>query len=358
MMQKHSTMAITGLLVCLAARGQDSTSVSYSGYAEVYYVLDFARPPAHTRPLFVYSHNRTGEANLNLGFVKAAYASTRVRGNLALMAGTYSNANLANEPGVLRTVLEGNVGARVSKQHQVWVDAGIMPSHIGFESAVGKDNWTLTRSVAADNSPYFEAGVRVSYSSKNQQWFAAVFLLNGWQRIQRLSGSHTPSFGTQVTFKPTATVTLNSSTFIGSDQPDSLRRMRYFHNLYGIIQLSKLFGITMGLDAGLEQARKGSRSFNVWYAPVVIVRTRIAQQKTISVRAEYYSDPAGVIVSSSGLPFRVWGLSSNLDWDIAPNLLWRVEAKWLRGQTAVFQRHDGAYDRANWTAATAFCFSF
>ncbi|MBK8628485.1 MAG: outer membrane beta-barrel protein [Saprospiraceae bacterium] len=27
------------------------------------------------------------------------------------------------------------------------MDAGIFPSHIGFESAISADNWTLTRSL-------------------------------------------------------------------------------------------------------------------------------------------------------------------------------------------------------------------
>jgi hypothetical protein len=274
------------------------------------------------------------------------------------MAGTYSNANLANEPGVLRNVLEATVGVKVSRQQQIWVDAGIMPSHIGFESAVGKDNWTLTRSLAADNSPYFEAGLRVSYTSRNEKWFTAFLLLNGWQRIQRVDGNYTPSVGTQVTFKPDDKVTLNWSTFVGSDQPDSLRRMRYFHNLYGVLQLSKIIGLTVGLDLGLEQKQKGSGSMNVWYTPVIVLRARLTKQKAVSLRGEYYHDEAGVIVSYSGLPFRAWGLSSNLDWELAPNLLWRIEAKWQKGRRPLFLRHDGTLDRFNWSAAMALCFSF
>jgi antitoxin component YwqK of YwqJK toxin-antitoxin module len=40
--------------------------------------------------------------NLNLGFVKAAYQKANIRANMALMVGTYANANLAPENGVLK----------------------------------------------------------------------------------------------------------------------------------------------------------------------------------------------------------------------------------------------------------------
>ena len=32
---------------------------------------------------------------------------------------------------------------KLAKKKNLWIDAGILPSHIGFESAVSKDCWTL-----------------------------------------------------------------------------------------------------------------------------------------------------------------------------------------------------------------------
>ncbi len=93
----------------------DSTSLTFSGYAETYYAYDFGEPDHHNRPGFIYSHNRSNEVNLNFGFLKAAYASSNVRANLALGAGTYMNANLAAEPGVLRNIFEANAGVKLSK---------------------------------------------------------------------------------------------------------------------------------------------------------------------------------------------------------------------------------------------------
>lgn len=142
--------------------------LTFSGYAETYYSYDFANPENHIRPGFFYNYNKHNEVNLNLGFAKMNYSSSTVRGNFALMAGTYAEYNLAAESDLMQHVFEANVGVRISSKANLWVDAGIMPSHIGFESAIGKDNMTLTRSILAENSPYYESGVKIGYTSPSE----------------------------------------------------------------------------------------------------------------------------------------------------------------------------------------------
>jgi hypothetical protein len=156
--------------------------------------FDFNNPLGNTRPGFVYSHNRTNEVNINLALLKAAYETTNTRANLALGVGTYMNANYGAEPGVLKNIYEANAGIRISKKHNLWIDAGIFSSHLGFESAIGKDNWTVTRSIFADNSPYFETGAKISYTSASGKLFLSGLILNGWQRIQCVDGSSLPAF--------------------------------------------------------------------------------------------------------------------------------------------------------------------
>ena len=97
-------------LLSVQVNAQDSVlppPLSISAYLEPYYLFDFNQPSDHNRPAFVYSHNRHHEVNINLGMIKAAYTAPGVRANLALMAGTYTQANLAGEPPVLRHLYEG-----------------------------------------------------------------------------------------------------------------------------------------------------------------------------------------------------------------------------------------------------------
>ncbi len=340
------------------AQEPSNNPLTIGGYLETYYLYNFNRPPSNSQPGFIYSHNRVNEVNLNLGFLKASYTTENVRGNFAMMTGTYTNANLAAEPGVLKNIFEANVGVKISSTKNLWVDAGIFASHIGFESAIGKDCWNLTRSMLADNSPYYESGAKISYSTDNSKWFLSALVLNGWQRIQRVEANSLPSFGTQITFKPTSTITLNSSSFIGTDKPDSARQMRYFHNLYGTFQFTDKLGLIVGFDLGAEEKSPDVSTTNTWYSPVVIVKYTVNNKLSIAARGEYYDDENGVIIATGTMNgFKTTGLSINLDYAIVPNALWRIEARNLSSKDAIFVKDNEAVND-NFFISTALAISF
>ena len=348
------------LLASQAWASGDTTQskLTISGYVDIYYVYDFGNPTNHERPSFIYNHKRTNEFNLNLGYLKAGYASERIRANLALMAGTYAQYNLASEQGLLKNVYEANAGIKLSKKHQLWLDAGIFASHIGFESAVSKDCWTLTRSIMAENSPYYESGAKLTYTSDNEKWIFSGLILNGWQRIQRVNGNNTPAFGTQVVFKPTSGITINSSTFIGSDDADSVRQMRYFHNYYGIFQISSKWGVITGFDIGAQQIQKGSDQYYVWYSPVLISKYSVTEKISLAGRVEYYSDPKGVIIqTNTPNGFQTFGCSVNLDYSPVKNVLIRLEGKMYSNKDKVFTRGSDQIDQ-NYSMASSIAVSF
>lgn len=331
---------------------QDSANVtptaapfSFSGYVEAYYQYDFNKPADHNRPGFMYSHNRHNEFNLNLGFLKGSYHAERVRANLALAAGTYMNANYTAETGVLKNVFEANAGLKISKKRNLWIDAGIFPSHIGFESAVSKDCRVLTRSILAENSPYFESGAKITYTGNNNKWMISGLLLNGWQRIKRVAGNSAMSYGTQLQYRPNSNLLINYSSFIGTDKPDSTRQWRYFNNLYAIFNVTGNFEMTAGIDIGAEQQAKGSSNMNTWYAPVFILRYAINDKWAVAARGEYYHDRNEVIiVSVTSNGFQVSGFSFNLDYAPLGNALIRLEARALKSKDAAFVKGDGFTD--------------
>jgi len=340
-------LLITGFNFHYSNAQTDTSSIKHleiTGYLEPYYSYDFSNPDNHYKPTFTYAYNRHNEVNLNLGFIKASYTSSKIRANLALMTGTYANANLGAEPGVLKNIYEANGGIRLSASKNIWVDAGIMPSHIGFESAVGKDCWNLTRSILADNSPYFESGVKITYTSENNNLLLSALIMNGWQRIHRVDGNQTPSFGHQIVYKPNARLTLNSSSFIGSDTPDSVRLMRYFHNFYGLFQPTDKFGITAGFDIGAQQKQKGSSDLNIWYSPVLILRLSPSEKIKIAGRLEYYSDENGVIIAlDNSQGFKTFSYSINLDLNITPNAMWRIEGRGFQSEDNIFSGKNYNY---------------
>lgn len=333
---------------------KDSTkALTFSGYGELYYSQDFNQFVDKEKPNFIYNHKKLGAIQMNLAFVKVNYTSTKLRGNLALMAGNYPRYNLAGEPSLARTIYEANVGVKLSKKQNIWLEAGVMPAHIGFESAVGADCWTLTRSILAENSPYFETGVKLSSVSKNEKWSTAFLISNGWQKIKMPAGIQKPSYGLQINYKPTSNITLNYSNFLGSDKPDSLSTIRVFHNLYAQIQATETLGFLFGFDIGSEKNKSAKRS--IWYSPVVISRIKLNNKNSLAARIEYYKDPNEVIISTNTLNgFQTLGYSLNYDYKLSEKLLFRVETKKFRSKDAIFPGKESP-TKQNLSVTVALC---
>lgn len=356
-MKKLITL-ITTLTASLTAFAQDEPKVKFSGYLETYYSYDFNKPADHNRPAFIYSHNRADEVNLNLGFIKAAYESSSIRANLALMAGTYTNANLAAEPGVLKNIFEANAGVKLSKTENLWIDAGIFSSHIGFESAVSKDCWVLTRNISSENTPYYESGAKITYGTKDGKLTATLLYLNGWQRITRQNGNDKPAGGLQLTWKPNSKITVNYSNYLGTEGADSVRVNRFYHNIYGIFQLSDKFGLTLGLDYGTQQQSKENQSKNEVFSPVAIAQYKFAERWAVAGRFEYYEDKNGIFIST-GTPngFKTKGYSLNVDYSPIPNAVIRLEGKTYDSKDKIFARENNSVN-ANTTLTASIAVSF
>ncbi len=322
----------------ISAQRDSSTTLTFSGFTDIYFATEFDEKTTHERPGFLYNHRRVNEVNVNLAFLKAQFSSKKSRANIALMTGNYAQHNLAAEPVANRFLFEANAGIRLSKSKNIWLDAGVLPSHIGFESAISTDCATLTRSLVAENSPYFGTGAKLSWASRSEKWAVAALVLNGWQRIQRPDGFNRPAFGAQVFYKTGQNWSLNYSNFIGSDRPDSLSAWRAYHNFYAISDPEKSWQITAGLDFGFDEKPDGRRGN--WFAPVIILRKNLAANWKTALRAEYFLDKNQTLIAT-GTPngFRVAGLSANLDWAVSENALLRVEGRFLSSKDKIFEQN-------------------
>jgi hypothetical protein len=315
-------------------------SIELSGFVDVFYAFDFNKPETNYRQPFFFHHNRHNEFNLNHGYVRVSVDHSRYRAAIALQAGTYVQDNYSEEPELLKNIFEANVGLSLNQNNTMWLDAGIFASHIGFESAVSMENWTLTRSLLADNSPYFLSGAKFTYTPTDN-WMIAGLIYNGWQRIQRMEGNSIPSFGTQLKFTPTKDAIFNWSTFIGNDSPDSTRRMRYFNNFYLQHRLSEKISLIAGFDIGAEQQFKNSSSYFYWYAYSLILKHQVTSQVSYAARAEYYSDKNNVIIPvESGERFRSHAYSLTLDYSPTENIALRLEGRWLKSPQPLFLREN------------------
>jgi hypothetical protein len=315
--------------------GQDSSAGKQwqlTGFTDIYYQYDFNKPLSRERPPFVYNHKKHNRVSVNLAMLKLSYNGNRWTGNVALMAGDYATYNLAAEPRWLQYVSEANVGYRFTSK--LSAEAGVLPSHIGFESAVSKDCWNLSRSFLAENSPYYETGVKLNYAF-NTKWTAAILLLQGWQNMKDLNRSK--AIGTQLQFKPNNKWLFNSSSFVGNELPDTVAATwRVFHDLYLTNALTKNINIALLFDVGLQ-------GNEMWWGSALMLQYKLSAKWKTAVRAEYYNDPHSVIITAfPATGVQGGGYSFNLDFTPLHWLSVRTEMKWLQGANAVFDLNGQA----------------
>lgn len=113
--------------------------VTVEGYVDGYYAYNFNQPEHGDQPYFV-SMARHNEVNINLAFVDVKYSSSRVRARMVPGFGTYVNSNYARETGLLKNLIEANVGIRIFKTKGIWLDVGVLGSPYTNESAISKDH--------------------------------------------------------------------------------------------------------------------------------------------------------------------------------------------------------------------------
>ncbi|MEI6310848.1 MAG: outer membrane beta-barrel protein [Bacteroidota bacterium] len=308
-------------------------------YAEAYYTYatSYTSPARRSFTPFIYNYAITKAPRLNLALIKLNMEKKIFRSNLAFMYGTYARLNLSNEPKALRFIYEANIGFKLAKQKNIWLDLGVLPSHIGSETAKGNDNFTLTRSIIAENTPYFETGISLNYQSNNKKLYAAALLLNGWQKIKFTKGNLIPAVGFQIAYTFNDKISANYSNYMGINTVSKKKQGRFFQSAYVKFQEEK-WGTIIGFDYGIEKKLIHSKQLNQWLGFSFIVSYKPIRYISFAGRLEYYYDPHQVIVSLDTPQnfMKTSGLSFNVDVYPIKRVCWRNEVKWYQNQSAIF----------------------
>ena len=338
------SLLFSSLLVVVKAQ-EDSlsiskTTLSIQAYLDVFYSYDFNEPETDYRLPYIVNHNRHNEFNLNLGSIGVAVENDSYHANLVLQTGTYAKDNYANEDAIMSSINEASAGIALTKNRKLWLDAGILSSHIGYESPFQINDLTLTRSIMAEGAPYFFAGAKLTYTF-NERWMFMAMITNGWQRIRRVEGNSMMSYGTQLQFKPSKNMQINWNTFIGTEDPDDKRRMRYFNEIYALFSLGEKWDLQAGFDLGMQQESKGSDTYNNWYLASIIARYSFVSNWAVSLRGEYINDVKKVVIANpTPNDFVCYGISANLDYSPIQNVIARVEGRYLYGENNIFIYND------------------
>lgn len=327
--------------------------VTFGGYIDTYYLYDFNQPVPNERIIGTPNNvpgsiaqvastaNRHNEFNINLAYLDAKLAASDLRGRLALQAGTSVQAIYAGEPvsgiasgpSLSQHIQEASLGYRITDK--LWVDAGIFLSHLGLESFVSKDNWTYTRSLMADFSPYYEAGVKLSYQASSRLDLQ-LLVLNGWQNISDANSNK--AVGAAVSYALNDELSLAYNNFFG-EETGSL--WRFFNDFILKWNPTGLLQIALAFDVGWQK-RPLSTGASSWYGATLVARYQLSKRLWLAARFERYSDSDRVIAQPvSNLSMRANGASMNLDCELRQGLLWRNEVRSLWADSAVFAKGTG-----------------
>jgi hypothetical protein len=297
--------------------------VTIEGYVDTYYAYNFSEPSSADQP-YMISMSRHNEVNINLAFVDVKYSSPNVRARIVPGFGTYVNANYVSEPGSLKNIIEANAGVKLCKHKSIWLDVGILGSPYTNESAISKDHLTYTRSMAAENVPYYLSGAKLTMpvSKKLNAYF---YFMNGWQQITDQNSNK--SAGSQLEFRPNDFVLVNWNNYIGNEKAavDSVKGLRYFTDIYIIYSKDRL-SMTSCLYYGMQENMESSLN---WWQANIICRYGFTPSLFGSFRVEYFTDKKGALVLpiTSAKGFDTVGLSAGVNVKVDNNILFRAEAR-------------------------------
>ena len=310
-----------------AAESQDP--VSFSGYLDAIVDHDFNNLPSRKRPYTTQPYYND-EAALNLGYADVTLETDRYRGRLAVQYGSSVIANYSDERHQFwRYIQEGYGGIQISDSWRI--DAGIFFSHIGMESWISRDDYTVGRSLISDYSPYYQTGVR-SIHDISGRLRIEVLILRGWQNI---SDQQDPSLGTQVAYKFSPSTKVTHNTFVGN-----ISGTRVYNDFVLSQEITSRFGLDAAFDVGFQNQTSDSHAW--WYGWSIIPHYKVDDTVALAGRVEQFSDPHHVVLQSlSDQSFNAVSLSTNIDITLAKDLIWRSEYRAYLSSRDLFPNNDG-----------------
>lgn len=366
-------LAVAGLATSATAsqaQSPDTTlKVTWGAFVDGYYAWDFQKPANYDRSFaggvpFTTQPARHNEFNVNLAFAEVKADGPKIRGRLALQAGTSVQSNYSGEPtngqisgpSLSRFIQEAVVGVKIAKN--VWVDGGTFFSHMGMEGWVSRDNPTYTRSLVAEYSPYYQSGAKVTWTP-NAKVTAQVDVVNGWQNVSE--NNRGKGAGARVDFMPVSGTTISYYNFFSQE---SGTRLRTFNGIGAKSTRGRITALAQ-FDLGTQDRSTASGSTATWYGATAVLRAQLNAAFALSLRAERFDDRHQVIVSTGALSdvpnaaFRSNGASIGMDWSPQSQLTWRTEIRGFQNDRALFRNGaSGALGKGDAFAVTSLALTF
>jgi hypothetical protein len=361
---------LAGILLAMPAAAQTpadtAVRITVGGFVDGYYAWDTGRPGTMDRSfaggaLFTTQPARHNEFNVNLVFIELKADGARVRGRIALQAGTSVQSNYSGEPAqgqvsapsLSRHIQEAVAGAKLGRN--LWVDGGIFFSHMGMESWISRDNPTYTRSLVAECSPYYQSGVKFTWTPSGAVT-AQLDIVNGWQNISENNTGK--GVGARIDWTAAEGVTLSYYNVFSDEAGSQLRTF----NGAGAKVVRGAWTLMGQADAG-SQAHTAS-STSSWYGVMALARRQVTPTVAIVGRVERFVDDDQVVMATGSTgdeanpAFHGNGASFGIDVNPSTRVAWRTEVRGFGNRDAVFPNGRSSARAAGGFAVTSLAVTF
>jgi len=329
--------AIIFLVLASASNAQETPAISFSGFIDVHFAWNGNRPDNHEN---FYSGagttaKRANEFAINLAQVqwtRLVSAEHPAGFTLALVAGEGTDVVHGGEPGgpgKFRHVYQASAAYRLA--NGLILEGGVYPSHIGLEGFYSKDNWNYSRSIMGESSPYYQTGIKASYSF-NDHWSGRVDLLNGWQNIN--DNNDGKSIGTQIAYT-SGVLTASLNTFLGPELAGDDDSLRKFADVVVLYKLNPSLRLGGTIDVGAQENAR-------WSGVGILARFAVNAHNALAIRAEHFSDPDNAI---TGTAQRLRAVTLTYEARPHDNVILKLEARYDKSSAKVFFKRDTTTDR-------------
>lgn len=343
------TFTVLFIVASMFTQAQDSATIEVNGYIDGYYAYNFNEPVGGTP--YMVSSAQHNNFSINLAMLDMKYKSDRVRARFAPGFGSYMNANYAAEVGSFRNIVEASAGVKLFKNKEVWIDAGILGAPFSYENAISKDQIMYSRSLAAEGSPYYVTGVKLT-APLAKDLKGAVYLVNGWQQITDVNKYK--SVIAHLEYHPD-NFSINLAGYFGDERNivSTNFRERYLID-FNINYKDKEnpFSFSFGGYYGGQKvsfATNNSSNYFNWWQTNIAAKYQLNKKWAVAGRVEYYIDPNRIIYPNitNVTSFETASITLGGSYAITPNALFRLEGRHFFDNDNIFIAKDGGFTNAS-----------
>ncbi|MEP7265433.1 MAG: outer membrane beta-barrel protein [Bacteroidota bacterium] len=271
---------------------QDALKIT--GYIDAYYAYYSDSVGVNNYQKIPDISPKSNVFGINTFQITAQYSGDKIR---AVGTLHYGDVAASAWSPIYNMIQEANAGVRLGKQ--LWLDAGFFKTHVGTEALMPKDNLTSSLSVITFYEPWWQSGVKLTYTP-TEKLLIALHVLNGYNRFDDNNKDKTAGLSLVYTFNEKGST--GYFNMIGEESPEGTpgHHLRVLHNLVFNYQLSPKLKLLAGTDFVTQQNSGLSDTTNTAtvFSGIVTLKFQAKPKFAIYARGETFSDKDGILTGA------------------------------------------------------------